>query len=253
MFEHIENLQLISALRRASKPVTVVESRKTHSFFIRVKGSVMLDLYDRKLLVKEGELVFLPKGSSYTATALSEECIYAAMHFEGGFAQPPQAGCYSLEDFPEAEFIGACISDLWNFGTQADKYQCLSLFYSLLSYLSAGEHTVHTQEDRYKTLDPALAYLKTHIYDCDLRIGKLHRFCGISDTYFRKLFEGRFGVSPHSYVLAKRIQHAKAIITSGDFHTMEEVALAVGFQDPLYFSKVFKKACGVSPSAYAKL
>ena len=253
MFENIENIKLLSVLRKNSRPVAVVENRKTHSFFIRVKGDVMLDLYGRKLYAKEGEITFLPKGSSYTATALSEECAYMGIHFEGDFVQPPQAGCYSLEDFPEGEFMGACFAELWNFGTQADKYKCLSLFYSLLSFLSAGEEASYGEKSKYRILDPAIVYLKEHLYDCELRVGELHRLCGVSDTYFRKIFRSRFCASPHSYVLSRRIRHAEAILSSGDFRTIEEVALAVGFQDPLYFSKVFKKACGVSPSVYSRL
>ena len=253
MFEHIENLKLLSAMRKANRSVAVVENRKTHSFFIRVKGDVMLDLYGRKLYAKEGEITFLPKGSSYTATALSEECAYMGIHFEGDFVQPPQAGCYSLEDFPEGEFMGACFADLWNFGGPADKYHCLSLFYGLLSYLSAQESASYGERSQYGILEPAMEYLRTHLYDCGLRIGKLHRLCGVSDTYFHRIFRSRFGASPHSYVLSRRIRHAEAILSSGDFRTIEEVALAVGFQDPLYFSKVFKKACGVSPSVYSRL
>ena len=253
MFENIENIKLLSVLRKNSRSVAVVENRKTHSFFIRVKGDVMLDLYGRKLYAKEGEITFLPKGSSYTATALSEDCTYMGIYFEGDFAQTPQAGCYSLEDFPEGEFMGACFADLWNFGGPADKYHCLSLFYGLLSYLSAQESASYGERSQYGILEPAMEYLRTHLYDCGLRIGKLHRLCGVSDTYFHRIFRSRFGASPHSYVLSRRIRHAEAILSSGDFRTIEEVALAVGFQDPLYFSKVFKKACGVSPSVYSRL
>lgn len=253
MFEHIENLKLLSAMRKANRSVAVVEGRKTHCFFFRFKGDVMLDFYDRKFLVREGEMSFIPKGSSYTSTALSEDCTYMGIYFEGDFAQIPQAGCYSLENFPEGEFMGACFAELWNFGTQADKYKCLSLFYSLLSFLSAGEEASYGEKSKYRILDPAIVYLKEHMYDCELRVGELHRLCGVSDTYFRKIFRSRFGASPHSYVLSRRIGHAEVIFNSGDFHTVEEVAQAVGFQDPLYFSKVFKKACGVSPSVYSRL
>ena len=117
--------------------------------------------------------------------------------------------------------------------------------------MSAGEEASYGEKNKYRILDPAIVYLKEHLYDCELRVGELHRLCGVSDTYFRKIFRSRFGASPHSYVLSRRIRHAEAILSSGDFRTIEEVALAVGFQDPLYFSKVFKKACGVSPSVFA--
>ena len=77
-------------------------------------------------------------------------------------------------------------------------------------------------------------------------------FCGISNTYFRKLFVLKYGAKPTDYIISKRIGHARAIILSGDFETIEEVAHSVGYSDPLYFGKVFKKFYGVSPSELNK-
>ena len=94
---------------------------------------------------------------------------------------------------------------------------------------------------------PAVEYLKKHIYDPSLEISHLHELCGVSDTYFRKIFISRFGTSPKSYVTEKRVTHAKSIIDSGDFVSVRELALAVGYKDPLYFGKVFKMHYGISP------
>ena len=93
-----------------------------------------------------------------------------------------------------------------------------------------------------------MEYLKLHLYDSELKIDRLHRLCGISDTYFRKIFASQFRMSPQEYVLTKRISQAKSIIENGDFDTIRGVAEAVGYTDPLYFSKTFKKMQGVSPS-----
>ena len=48
--------------------------------------------------------------------------------------------------------------------------------------------------------------------------------------------------------MSSRMYHAKQMIDSGDFNTIKEVAQTVGYNDPLYFSKVFKKIYGLSPS-----
>lgn len=228
-----------------------VENRKTHSFFIRLQGAIEYDFCDRKLLGQEGMLVFIPKGASYTTKTLSESAMYTAIHFDADFPNEPQPRCYSLDDFCEADYMGSCFSDMWNFGTQSEKYRCLSLFYSLLSYLSSLE-SASNAEDKYEIIAPAIAYLKEHIYDCSLKVGKLHRLCGISNTYFRQLFTAKYGVTPQAYILSKRISHARTIISSGDYAAVGEVALSVGFNDPLYFSKAFKKKYGMPPSRVGK-
>lgn len=248
MFENIENLKIVSVIHRKGKPTVKVESRKTHSFFIRIKSAVLYDFYNESILVNEGDMIFVPKGSSYTGKALSDNSMYTAIHFEGDFLKKPVPAYYSLENFYGADYITDRFSDMWNFGNSAEKYQCMSLFYSLLSHLSAMENASYSQKNKFKIIEPAVAYLKEHIYDSTLKTDKLHRLCGVSDTYFRQIFASRFGTTPQNYISSKRISHAKSIISSGDFNTVSEVALSVGFNDPLYFSKVFKKNYGISPS-----
>ena len=65
MFGNIENLKIISVLHRTSKPFGKVESRKANSFSIRVSGSIKYSFEGKELLVNEGEMIFLPKGSRY--------------------------------------------------------------------------------------------------------------------------------------------------------------------------------------------
>ena len=189
------------------------------------------DFSGRKIIAKEGQLMFVPKGSTYSHKILTETASYTGIHFE-------------------ADYMASHLADMWNLGTQAEKYRCISLVYDLFAYLSSVEHA--NAKEKFEIIEPALAYLKEHIYDTELKIDKLHRLCGISGTYFRQIFAQRFGTTPKNYIIAKRVSHAKAIISSGDFHTIGEVAEAVGFSDPLYFSKVFRKRYGASPSGVNK-
>lgn len=249
MFTSIENIEIVSALRISGKrPYVEVDNRLDNAFLIRIEGSRLYEFNNKKIIAHAGDLVFVPKGSSFVSKALSESSIYLAISFNADFTQPMHPVCYSLDDFNEAEFMGNKFADLWNLGTQADKYQCMSLFYSLLSYLISTEIDADMKNSKFKMIDPAVEYLKEHIYDSKLTTEKLHRLCGISNTYFRQIFIERFGTTPKNYILSKRISHAKAIITSGDYNTISEVALSIGYNDPLYFSKVFKKTYGLSPS-----
>lgn len=248
MFANIENIEIVSALRRTGVSYVETKCRKDNAFFLRIQGSRLYDFNDKKIIANEGDLVFVPKGVSFTSSTLSGISVYLAISFNAEFAQTPQPVCYSLDKFHESEFMTNNFADMWNLGTPAEKHQCLSLFYRLLSYLCTIESSREFDNSKLKLIEPAVAYLKEHMYDSALTTEKLHRLCGISNTYFRQIFMERFGTTPKNYILSKRISHAKAIITSGDFSTIGEVALSIGFNDPLYFSKVFKKMYGVSPS-----
>ena len=212
---------------------------------------MLYEFPDQRILAKEGDILFIPQGSCYEAKAQSANPQYMAIHFEGESPEPLHPFCCSLDDFPDREYLINCFADMWNFGSPVEKYRCFSLLYSLLAYLSS--HSKGTEDGKYAIIDPAVAYLKDHIYDCDLKTDKLHRLCGISGTYFRDVFASRFGTTPHNYILSKRLSYAMSIIRSGDFHPIGEVAMTTGFSDPLYFSKVFRKTYGIPPSKMRKI
>lgn len=253
MFNNIENLKIVSSFHRESKTHDKIENRKTHTFIISSAGPVIYDFDDKIISLNQGEMIFLPKGISYKCKTLSDKpIIYTSINFLGDLINP-EPFWYSLENFYEADYISNHFSDLWNLGTPAEKYKCISLFYSLLSHISAIENSSYPQKRKFGIIEPAVSYLKEHIYDCSLKTDHLHRLCGISNTYFRQIFIARFGTTPQKYIISTRLSHAKSIVDSGDFNTIGEVALSVGFNDPLYFGKVFKKVYGISPSAINKV
>ena len=247
MFDNIENLKIISSIRKNNLSCRKVENRASHAFFIRLKGAVLYDFNSKKFIVNEGEMMFVPKGSSYTFKPLADVALYTSINFQCDFSENPKPTCYSFKNFYEADFISNYFSDMWNLGTQAEKYKCLSHFYNLLSYLSTIENSNYSEVKKYKIIEPAVNYLKEHICDSSLKTDNLHRLCGISNTYFRHIFVSNFGITPQEYIASMRLSHAKSIIDSGDFDTIGEVALSVGYNDPLYFSKAFKKKYGCSP------
>jgi len=247
MFENIENLKIMSVIHKTGKPYTVVESRKFNGFSIRVKGSVKYRFEDRTIQVNEGEMIFLPKGSRYEYIRTSDEdTIGTIINLEGDFGDAVPAH-FSIREFYDAEFIMHHFCDLWKFGNQSQKYQCISIVYSLLAYISNLELLDYQDKKHFNLIEPAVKYLKYHIFDCNLKIDNLHNMCGISHTYFRKIFIARFSTSPKNYVLGKRLSYAKSIIDSGEMGTVKELSMLVGYKDPLYFGKVFKKHYGISP------
>ncbi|MBD5585591.1 MAG: helix-turn-helix transcriptional regulator [Clostridia bacterium] len=75
--------------------------------------------------------------------------------------------------------------------------------------------------------------------------------------YVRKLFKKEVGATPHEYLTAQRMELAVSLLTGGasnkySDYSVSQIAEACGFSEPLYFSRVFKKYYGVSPSEYKK-
>ncbi len=72
--------------------------------------------------------------------------------------------------------------------------------------------------------------------------------------YLRKLFKKEMGITPLEYMTNLRMKKAETLLSAmwSREHSVSEVARMCGFDDALYFSRVFKKTYGCSPSAFAK-
>ena len=72
---------------------------------------------------------------------------------------------------------------------------------------------------------------------------------GLSRGRFLHLFKAVMGVSPYAYILDLRLSHgAELLLTSSD--PISAISFAVGFSDPLYFSRLFKKKYAISPEKF---
>ncbi|MBA2481738.1 MAG: helix-turn-helix transcriptional regulator [Planctomycetes bacterium] len=75
----------------------------------------------------------------------------------------------------------------------------------------------------------------------------LARGCGLRPNRLRELFQQRYGLTPIAYRTGLRIARARELLT-GTAMRVSEVATAVGYPDPLYFSRVFTDRVGMPPS-----
>jgi len=74
---------------------------------------------------------------------------------------------------------------------------------------------------------------------------------GVSEDYLGRIFQQELGLSPIEYVNRYRIKEAKTLL-SHTCASVTDIAAQVGFDDPAYFSRAFRKQVGLSPRAYRK-
>jgi len=94
-------------------------------------------------------------------------------------------------------------------------------------------------------------YIQKNYY-YDISVEKMAKSFHLSRNYLYMLFKKEYECSPQSYLLNLRIEKAKELLMYERNLTVSEVALVVGFRDPLYFSRVFHKKVGVPPREYIK-
>jgi len=104
----------------------------------------------------------------------------------------------------------------------------------------------HLQEE----MGIARRYFQEH-YNEDINIEEYALSRNMSVSYFLKKFKEVTTKSPMQYILAIRINNAVSLLESTDYN-VTEISTIIGYDNPLYFSRIFKKQKGVSPSDYRK-
>jgi AraC family transcriptional regulator len=97
-------------------------------------------------------------------------------------------------------------------------------------------------------LKRACAYVEAHLAE-PLSLAQMSLAAGFTTMHFARLFRASTGISPHAYVLRRRIEVAQAALMNADL-AMLDVALMVGFRTQAHFSAVFKKLTGQPPQRW---
>jgi len=93
-------------------------------------------------------------------------------------------------------------------------------------------------------------YLELH-YAEDISLEDVAEQVNISPQYFSKLIKKNTGFNFIDWLSMLRVKKAKELLTNSDL-TVKEVCFMVGYKDPNYFSRIFKKRIGITPSEYVK-
>jgi YesN/AraC family two-component response regulator len=120
---------------------------------------------------------------------------------------------------------------------------------------AAGVHRLLQGDDRLPQptsllVKQTIAYLQQN-YAQRLTRQQMAKAVGVSEDYLGRIFLQELGLSPMEYLNRYRIKEAKVLLR----HTcasVTDIADQVGFDDPAYFSRAFRKQVGFSPRAYRK-
>ena len=81
-----------------------------------------------------------------------------------------------------------------------------------------------------------------------LSLSQLSAVAGLTPSHFVRAFSQHYGMTPHAYLLDRRIRHARTLLRQGQ--PLAEVALASGFADQAHFQRQFKRRVAATPGQY---
>jgi AraC-like DNA-binding protein len=208
-----------------------------------------------------GHLLIIPRSAQHSYWAADDDpwSIYW-VHFMGDDANyyvdriPRPGQPVPIEESAQTEatrlfrYCLDALQDGYGLPTLIYASQSTQHILSLLLYRNqALPMETHSAKQR-SSLESVVEFMQNNL-DEPLRLADFARESGLSVSHFSELFRAQTGQSPMAYFIQLKIRLACRLLDLSN-NPVKAVALEVGYRDPYYFSRVFKKSMGISPEKY---
>lgn len=223
----------------------------TWELILNLRGSGVMDIDGTDYKYGPGTVIICPPGTSHTK--------YSASGFWDIFIQfdnPPsfiKNKVVIFDDSAENTIRTLMYRALRYFNRKANGYkEVLSAILSLVLTVIACD----VADKRSNIVRQAENKLIENYIDPSFKLKDLYESISYDEDYVRRCFKKETGITPNTYLNNLRMDNAVRIMeranSSHEKISISELAFMCGFEDALYFSKVFKKRTGVSPREYLK-
>ncbi len=218
-------------------------------------GAGTLVANDHPYKIREGDLILLEKGNQSNLVPDPDvRWTYIFILIEGD-----RVGLYLSRLLAYAPIVNIgvqpkLIEDMHAFVRLSEETNRLDIFVQascqlkclLLSLAIEVSNSLSSQLN--DKLDRSKALIKNSLSG-KLRLDVLANACGLSKSYYIRQFKARNAQSPMQYYLHLKMQRACDLLESSE-HEVKTIAELLRYEDPNYFSRIFKKTIGVSPQRY---
>lgn len=136
--------------------------------------------------------------------------------------------------------------------SRAKQYMNQSLLYRYFSILLDDmEVTIGSPTGRNKIVSEAVQYIEDYYADPTVKVAQIAKTVNVERGYLYSLFMKHLGLSPQEYLQKFRLTKATDLLDHTDL-PIDKIALSCGYQDPVTFSKAFRKMFEMPPGKYRK-
>lgn len=242
-----------------NQKVITIHSRKTSGLLYLKQCAASYTLESGEhLTAPRGSVLFLPQGSSYRCTFFATagekahcQLVEFALRTGDGSSMAicDRVTVVGTDEAPLVPELFVEAVEAYNRPMYSPPLLKAAV-YQLIARIAMKNRSQSIHTRQLAGIQPALAYLEKNLFP-ENGVSQLAQLCHMSEVSFRKKFRLYAGMTPTEYILKQKLQHAKRLLRSG-LYSVEKAAQAAGFDDPSYFSKVFKKHTGLLPGAYMR-
>lgn len=220
--------------------------RPYHALSYRIHGNADF-IHEKGITHTEtGEIIFVPAFFEYFQQAKDEKLVVIHLDSITPIAKDIKIFRPRNPQYFQRKFLE--LYSTWSLKQYGYEYECKSILYRILFKMEqelSENNFSHTQS----LLANAHEYIHENFTDANLTVDFLAHMCGMSDTYFRRLFVKNFSITPLKYINRLRTEYAKELLLSG-YYNVTQVAEKCGFDNVQHFSSFIKKETGKNPSQF---
>ncbi len=239
------------------KAISTVETTpNVNGIVVPLRGKAVYEIENRRYVLTQGCVLMSGGGLSLNKKVIGDEPFeYILLHYkvkpftERGQIIEKAHFTLSIDDVAYAEILHVLEQMLLNQkrGDLSSKMRQRSFIWRLVErLLTYGfDESLTSESDKInKSMDFVLENMHS-----DITVSELADYLDMDVKQFSQIFVKITGITPKKYVIQQKVHHAKSLLMQTSL-SVQEVAIRVGYDDPLYFSRIFKKYAGASPSLY---
>ncbi len=223
-----------------------VKNRGDHIIGLHTSGVGLHTFADHSFVLEPQSIYFFNQRENYKVH-VAEVGMAFSIHFTTYEPCAAKSQCALVEDMQPVLALLERIEAAWLREGRCTA-EILQLLYRLIyMYEGVFQKPYRQKDDR---LLQAREYINLHFKEKDAANGAA-ALCGVSRRRFQDLFRERYHVTPNQYLTDRKIDHAKKLLRTGEL-SVSAVSEHCGIGDIYYFSKLFKKKTGRTPTEYQK-
>lgn len=235
-----------------SETTTRPTGRLDYHMIIVLKGSMRVTIDGVDYDISPQNLIYYePHTPQFYEYKVGSQFVW--LHLTGTYAPEAmkqlgltQSGVYPIQNIPYLqENSKEIITILRSFSFE----QNFRLYRKLFRLLESIQYALSEETlIRNKRFEPVIRYMNENLSQ-QIDMQHCADLAALSLSWFHHTFKQEFHMSPAKYLENLRMIHAKSLLGNGEYN-INQIANLCGYEDPLYFSRVFKKFYGSSPSAF---
>lgn len=123
--------------------------------------------------------------------------------------------------------------------------------HQLFSLIQRNQLEYSVEKYKYQKHMEAAVYFFNESFTSNISIEQYAQEHHMSVSWFIRSFKHYMGMTPMQYITSIRINKAKELLKNTNY-SIQEISALAGYENPLYFSRIFRKQTGMSPSRYRK-